>query len=127
MGLLSRLLSRVQTIAPSSANHPLPPSPCVNQSELIRHYKWQQVALVYSDDRFGHNGVTALALELLSIHAEADVAARVAIPLSATDAAIHEHMSALKSAVYVLHASPTILSAVVAAGGSHRADSRPCL
>ncbi|CAI7799349.1 unnamed protein product, partial [Closterium sp. NIES-53] len=87
-------------------------------AELIRRYKWQQVALIYSDDRFGRNGVTALALQLLSIHAEADVAARVAIPLSATDKAIHQHMSALKSldvAVYVLHTSPIIVSAVVAA------------
>ncbi|CAI7880383.1 unnamed protein product, partial [Closterium sp. NIES-54] len=108
------------TFNPSPPSSPLlmsPPSH-LNQPELIRRYKWQQVALIYSDDRFGRNGVTALALQLLSIHAEADVAARVAIPLSATDKAIHQHMSALKSldvAVYVLHTSPIIVSAVVAA------------
>ncbi|CAI5487964.1 unnamed protein product [Closterium sp. Naga37s-1] len=86
--------------------------------ELIKRYKWQQVALIYSDDRFGRNGVAALTSQLLTIRAEADVAVRVAIPRSATDEAIHDYISSLVPldvAVYVLHASATVFSTVVEA------------
>ncbi|CAI5981921.1 unnamed protein product [Closterium sp. NIES-65] len=86
--------------------------------ELIKHYKWQQVALIYSDDRFGRNGVAALTSQLITIRAEADVAVRVAIPRSATDEAIHDYISSLVPldvAVYVLHASATVFSTVVEA------------
>ncbi|CAI5980736.1 unnamed protein product, partial [Closterium sp. NIES-65] len=95
--------------------------------ELIKHYKWQQVALIYSDDRFGRNGVAALTSQLITIRAEADVAVRVAIPLSATDEAIHDYISSLVPldvAVYVLHASATVFSTVVEAARKLRLYAR---
>ncbi|GJP52313.1 hypothetical protein CLOM_g11439 [Closterium sp. NIES-68] len=85
---------------------------------LIKHYKWKQVALIYSDDRFGRNGVAALSTQLLSIKAEADVVARVPIPPSATRDGVQGLMSSLlllDVAVYVLHASPDAYTAAVEA------------
>ncbi|CAI5529951.1 unnamed protein product, partial [Closterium sp. Naga37s-1] len=96
-------------------------------AELIKRYKWQEVALIYSDDRFGRNGVAALTSHLLTIRAEADVAVRVAIPLSATDEAIHGYISSLVPldvAVYVLHASATVFFTVVEAAKKLRLYAR---
>ncbi|CAI5536331.1 unnamed protein product [Closterium sp. Naga37s-1] len=104
-------------------------STCSSQwGQLIKRYKWQQVALIYSDDRFGRNGMAALALQLLSIHADAEVAVRVAIPTSATGEAIHDQMSPLlllDMAVYVLHASPSVFSAVIEAAPPSKCNPNP--
>ncbi|CAI5501802.1 unnamed protein product [Closterium sp. Naga37s-1] len=84
---------------------------------LLLRYKWRQFVAVYTDNRFGRNGITALMTYLLEKKASyVHIAQRVPVKSTWTSDDVAQALAASKavdSSVYVLHASSTMSALIL--------------
>ncbi|CAI5516269.1 unnamed protein product [Closterium sp. Naga37s-1] len=84
---------------------------------LLLRYKWRQFVAVYTDNRFGRNGITALMTYLLEKKASyVHIAQRVPVKSTWTADDVAQALAASRavdSSVYVLHASSTMSALIL--------------
>ncbi|CAI5529954.1 unnamed protein product [Closterium sp. Naga37s-1] len=88
-------------------------------ADILAIYQWKAFIAIHSDDRYGGNGITALEACVLALNQGISMAHRVAITPGSTAAEVQQRLQVLlevDTAVYVLHASTAVATAVILAG-----------
>eukprot|EP00850_Spirogloea_muscicola_P012458 SM000080S22973 [mRNA] locus=s80:410778:416896:- [translate_table: standard] len=86
-------------------------------ADLVKHYQWQHIIVIYADDDFGRNGVLAFSAALAP--QEVTIDAQVAVDLDANLTLVTELLGQLRqheTTVFLAHLQPQLVPLVIDAG-----------
>eukprot|EP00850_Spirogloea_muscicola_P008835 SM000048S16547 [mRNA] locus=s48:328815:349282:- [translate_table: standard] len=86
-------------------------------ADLVKHYQWQHIIIIYADDDFGRNCVLAFSAALAP--QEVTIDAQVAVDLDANLTVVTELLGQLRqheTTVFLAHLQPQLVPLVIDAG-----------